>query len=120
MKYLLNLSIAALLLTALTGCISINGSHNWDGDNWETNQEKNRKAISELAVGTERSAVLLRLATPSFSEAFVKDGEEYTVLFYRTHHSNSDGETTKVETTPLIFKNDKLIGWGAEVLASLL
>ena len=119
MKYLLNISIITVLLASLGGCISVNGHHSWDDSDWKDSQEVNRKIISELAIGTERSNVLMRLETPSFSEAFVKDGEEYSVLFYRTHHSKSDGETSKDETTPLIFKNDKLIGWGTDVLSSI-
>lgn len=118
MKFLLKLSTLTLLLASLGGCISINGDHDWD-QNWKNNQETNRKYISELSLATQRSAVLMHLNTPSFSEAFVKDGEEYNVLFYRTHHVSSDSETTKDETTPLVFKNDKLMGWGHEVLASL-
>jgi len=119
MKTLLKLATAAVLLTSLVGCISINGSHSWDDKDWKDTQEVNRKIISELAIGTERSNALMRLGTPSFSEAFVKDGEEYSVLFYRTHHTESDGETRKDETTPLIFQNDKLIGWGDDVLSSM-
>jgi outer membrane protein assembly factor BamE (lipoprotein component of BamABCDE complex) len=118
MNQLLKLSLVGLLLTTLSGCISINGSHHGDGKDWKDNQESNRRVISELALGTERSNVLTRLGTPSFSEAFVKDDEQYNVLFYRTHLTKSDGKTTKDETTPLIFKNDTLIGWGNEVLSS--
>ena len=119
MKHLLNLSLITVLLASLGGCISINGTHHWDDKDWKDTQETNRKIISELVIGTERSNVLMRLGTPAFSEAFVKDDIEYGVLFYRTHHTESDGETTKDETTPLIFKNDKLIGWGADVLSSI-
>ncbi len=119
MKYLPKLSIIVVLLASLGGCISINGQHSWDDSSWKDDQEANRKVISELSLGTERSSVLMRLDTPSFSEAFVKDGEEYSVLYYRTHHAKSDGETTKSETTPLVFKNDKLIGWGDDVLSSI-
>ena len=118
MKSFFKLSTITLLLSFLGGCISINGSHNWDGD-WEDTQKVNRKYISELTIGTQRSAVLMHLDTPSYSEAFVQDGREYNVLFYRTHHVSSDGDTTKDETTPLIFENDKLMGWGHEVLAKL-
>ena len=118
MKLLLKLSTLTLLLASLGGCISINGNHDWDED-WENKQQVNRKYISELSLGTERSAVLLRLDTPSFSEAFIKEGQEYNVLFYRTHHVSSDGDTLKDETTPLVFKNNKLIGWGHEMLSSL-
>ena len=41
------------------------------------------------------------------------------VLFYRTNHKHSDGETTRDETTPLVFRNDQLVGWGTRVYESL-
>jgi hypothetical protein len=45
------------------------------------------------------------------------DGATYQVLYYRTHRTHSDGETTKDETTPLVFKDSALIGWGMDALA---
>ena len=119
MKNLLKLSVMTALLVSLVGCISINGTHSWDDKDWKGDQEANRKIIAELVIGTERSNVLTRMGTPSFSEAFVKSDDHYSILFYRTHHFESDGETTKNETTPLVFENDKLIGWGDDVLASI-
>ena len=119
MNYLLKISLIGLLLGSLGGCISINGSHSWDDKDWESNQAENRKIISELVIGAERSNVLTRMGTPSFSEAFVKDDDQFNILFYRTHHTDSDGETTKDETTPLVFENDKLIGWGDDILSSV-
>jgi hypothetical protein len=118
MKFLLKLTTLTLLIASLGGCISINGGHDWDS-NWENKQQANRKYISELSLGTQRSAVLMQLDTPSFSEAFVQEGGEYSVLFYRTHHVRSDGDTTRDETTPLVFENNKLMGWGHEMLTSL-
>ena len=67
----------------------------------------------------ERSQVVGRLGAPHFSEAFTRDGEEFRVLFFRTRHRHSDGETSRDETTPLVFRNDTLIGWGDDVLASV-
>lgn len=118
MKFLLKLTTLTLLIASLGGCISINGNHDWDS-NWEKKQNVNRTYINELSLGTQRSAVLMQLDTPSFSEAFVHKGKEYSVLFYRTHRISSDGATTKDETTPLVFKNDKLMGWGNELLSSI-
>ena len=43
---------------------------------------------------------------------YSKDGETVQVLFYRTHHQKSDGKTTKDECTPLVFKQNRLTGWG--------
>jgi outer membrane protein assembly factor BamE (lipoprotein component of BamABCDE complex) len=119
MKKLGSITLVAFLLAALGGCISINGEHNWDDNDWRKDQELNRKIISELVIGTQRANVLNRMGTPNFSEAFVKDAQQYSVLFYRTHHIESDSSTTKEETTPLVFKDDKLIGWGADVLSSI-
>ena len=47
------------------------------------------------------------------------DGEEVQVLFYRTNHKHSDSGTTRDETTPLVFRNDQLAGWGTRVYESL-
>lgn len=46
-------------------------------------------------------------------------GRRHRVLFFRTQHRHSDGETSRDETTPLVFRNDTLIGWGDDVLASI-
>jgi outer membrane protein assembly factor BamE (lipoprotein component of BamABCDE complex) len=119
MKKLGRITLVAFLLAALGGCININGESGWDNGDWKKDQELNRKIISELVIGTERANVLNRMGTPSFSEAFLKGEQQYNVLFYRTHHVKSDGMTTKDETTPLVFKEDKLIGWGEDVLSSV-
>lgn len=34
------------------------------------------------------------------------------ILRYRTHHRHSDGETTRDETTPLVFVDGTLAAWG--------
>ena len=116
-KSLLLLSMLALL----QGCVVIkgeSGSWDWD-DDWMDEQRENREAIASLALGTTRTEVIDLMGTPNASEAFSRDGVEYRVLFYRTHHRHSDGDTTRDETTPLIFKDDNLIGWGDGVLASI-
>ena len=109
----------ALSLVLLPGCVIVNGEPGWYSGDWEKEQRKNREAISELQIGMERSVVTNRLGSPNFSEAFIRDGDEFRVLFFRTRHRHSDGETSRDETTPLVFKNDTLIGWGDEVLASI-
>ena len=112
------LTIAALFVT-LSGCVVIKGEHGWVDDNWEEEQRQNREAIARLELGMERNDVITRMNTPNYSEAFSREGDEYRVLFFRTQHRHSDGRTTRDETTPLIFKNDNLIGWGHEVLAAI-
>ncbi len=111
--------IAALLVSALaTGCVYVDGDVTKDED-WQVTQDKNRNLISELELGMSRSEVIGRLGTPNDSEAFTSGGEEVRVLFYRTRHADSDGETTRSETTPLVFRGGKLVGWGDAVYAEL-
>lgn len=117
MKTLSKLTLAAFLATSLSGCVLVVDDH--DFDSWKSQQRENREMINGLALQTERSSVLLKLGQPNFSEAFIKGDDKYQVLYYRTQHRHSDGATSKDETTPLIFKNGKLIGWGNKTLASV-
>ena len=109
----------AILFSNLSGCVIVNGEPGWYGSDWEDEQRENREIISNLEIGMERTQVVSKLGTPNFSEAFTRDGDEFRVLFFRTQHRHSDGDTTRDETTPLVFRNDTLIGWGNEVLASV-
>jgi outer membrane protein assembly factor BamE (lipoprotein component of BamABCDE complex) len=119
MKFLLNSSLALILATSLSGCIVIGDRDNWNDNDWEKTQQKNREIISDLQLNSELKSVRLKLGAPNFSEAFTHSGETFRVLYYRTQHRHSDGDTTKDETTPLVFKNDKLIGWGNDALTKL-
>jgi len=110
------------LLSLLSGCVIVAGDGDRDGSwdissDWEDTQKSNLKHINSLTLGAERTAVLTQMGNPSFTEAFQNNnGNIYTTLFYRTHKAHGDGKTTKDETTPLVFKNDKLIGWGNDAL----
>ena len=119
MSRIVKLITASMAVLSLSGCIIIGGEHGWDSGDWKVEQARNREVISQLQIGAERSAVIDRLGAPNFSEAYTRDGEEYRVLFYRTQRRHSDGDTTRDETTPLVFRNDSLIGWGDEVYASV-
>lgn len=120
MKIIQNLLIAFALAFSLSGCIVVGGD-GWDrnnNDNWQKHQKENRNIISQLELNETRQSILEQLGAPDFSEAFSKGDDSYRVLFYRTQHEHSDGDTTKDETTPLIFRNDRLIGWGQDALNS--
>ena len=108
-RRLLTLAFAALFLS---GCvISIDGD--WEDDEyWAKRQRENREAIADLELGLRRATVEERLGTPDFVEAFVRGADEFEVLYYRTHRSHGDGETTRDETTPLVFVGGDLVGWG--------
>jgi len=117
MKLVLNLVIATLLAVSVSGCVVIGGG-DWSDDNkhWKERQKNNLTVINQLEINDSRQSILEQLGAPDFSEAFSKDGDNYRVLFYRTQHEHSDGETSKDETTPLVFKNDQLVGWGQDAL----
>lgn len=119
MKILLNTILVTLMATSLTGCIVIDSNDHGNREDWQITQRENNKIISSLELQTPRKNVVSQLGAPSFSEAFSLDGNEFKVLYYRTQHQHSDGDTTKDETTPLIFKNDQLIGWGEASLRKL-
>lgn len=109
---------AAGLAMALTGCV-INVSDDgveW-GEDWKERQEFNRQVISRLEIGQSRAEVEDRLGEPDFTEAYSRDGAEYHILHYRTQHRHSDGETTRDETTPLVFRDGRLEGWGDSIYA---
>lgn len=119
MKRVVKPLVAVAAALSLSGCIVIGSEHTWDNSDWKDEQKRNREVISQLQIGAERSAVMERLGAPNFSEAYTREGDEYRVLFYRTQRRHSDGDTTRDETTPLVFRNDSLIGWGQEVYVSV-
>lgn len=79
---------------------------------WREREIFNRKYIGRLELGSPSGEVLRLLGPPDLSEAITTSAGELVVYFYRTHHVKSDGVTTRDETTPLIFRNEKLLAWG--------
>lgn len=121
-----SLLAAALIAPFLTGCVIAvsdgEAETHWAGKNsssWETKNKNNREAISELAMDSSYQSVLTKLKTPDFTELLKKGDDVYQILFYVTHSVHSDGKTTKDECTPLIFKNDKLVGMGESALGMI-
>jgi len=106
--------IAAALAVTLSGCvIAVDGDHDYSEDsNWKKTQRFNQEQVNKLQMGMSADDIRTLMGAPDFSESFTKDGETVQVLFYRTHHEKSDGKTTKEECTPLIFKQNRLTGWG--------
>jgi hypothetical protein len=107
------LLIAALAAPLLTGCVIAvsdgEAQTHWAGNSssWEEHHQFNRESISGLTLDT------------SYQNVLKKDGDVYQVLFYATHSIHSDGKMTKDECTPLVFKNEKLIGVGDSIYNSL-
>lgn len=111
--------IAIPLTMSLTGCVIVSTDEDtraeWMNDaseKWQKVQKENKRKIAQLEVGDSYESVRASMGTPEFNEAFSSDNKEYQVLFYRTRHRHSDGETSKDECTPLIFTDGKLSSWG--------
>ena len=119
MHLLAKTTVAAALIASLSGCIVIgggsNGSVSYDSD-WKKLQEKNSDYIATLSLSENIDVVIGELGLPSLSEAYVDGNSEVRVLYYRTQHVHSDGKTTKDETTPLVFIDGQLKGWGESAL----
>lgn len=122
MKQSLKMALVAIPLTfSLTGCIIVSTDEGHEADwissydsssDWKQEQRVNKQRIAKLEVGDSFSSVREEMGTPEFNEAFTEDGKNYQVIFYRTNHKRSDGETTKDECTPLIFVDGVLESWG--------
>lgn len=79
---------------------------------WEDRQRFNRIHIGKLELGDTRKYIVSELGSPDISEAKQVSNTTLSLLYYRTHHVNSDGKTTKDECTSLLFKDGFLIAWG--------
>lgn len=107
-----------LLLLALTasitsGCvITVNTDDEYDDNDWKSRQVRNERAINRMELGRSESSIARELGEPDFVDAFSRDGQAFKVLYYRTHRVRDDGVTTRNETTPLVFVDGVLVGWG--------
>ncbi len=107
--------LAAILLssTALSGCVVAIGNDGFQEDEqWEQAQRRNDRYIDGVQLGTSINAVRADLGEAEFQDSFQRDGEVFDVLYYRTHHRHSDGKTTRDETTPMVFVDGRLVGYG--------
>ena len=114
MHRLVTIIVSLLLSTALSGCVIAIGNDggNNDGADWQVRQDRNNRYISQLELGTSLRAVKLDLGEPDFNESFQRNGDTYQVIYYRTQRIHDDGKTTRDETTPFVFIDMTLVGWG--------
>jgi hypothetical protein len=112
-KITTNLALLALLGTALSGCVVAIGNDGMDeDDDWQQRQERNSRYIRQLDLGQSMNLIESELGTPDFNESFQRDGETFQILYYRTRQAKEDGKTSMDETTPLVFIDNSLVGWG--------
>ncbi|NKF51094.1 DUF3192 domain-containing protein [Shewanella sp. WXL01] len=116
-KLLASIIIATTTL-GLSGCVLNVGDHKSakNHDYWEVQQEKNRANLTKLSMGMTKEQVLVIMGTADFTEAYLSnDGDakqEVQVYFYRTQWTKGDGKTTKDECTPVVLRDNALVGWG--------
>ena len=87
---------------------------------WDDRETYNKQTISGLDIGQTKQDILDLLGQADFSEAKQYAQGTLTILFYRTQRKHSDGQTTRDECTPLLFKNGQLIAWGIETYQQYL
>lgn len=108
--------LTIICLTAiLSGCVIAVDTDKWSdehGEKWEHRQDANKAAIEAMTLGRTLDSVTAQLGEPDFRDTFQRGDEAFVVLFYRTQREKGDGRTTRDETTPLVFVDDKLVGWG--------
>ncbi|MBB1438712.1 DUF3192 domain-containing protein [Shewanella sp. SG41-4] len=81
---------------------------------WDDRQAFNLQKMSEVSFGQSLDEIRTLLGSADFVEAKTGIDGQYQVMYYRTHHIKSDGETTKEECTPLLFRDNLLIAWGQD------
>jgi outer membrane protein assembly factor BamE (lipoprotein component of BamABCDE complex) len=73
----------------------------------------NYSHVNELKTGMSKAEVLGIMGPPGSTESGEYRGGHYTVFFYLTHSMDfSESNTVRNGYTPLVFKNDRLIGIG--------
>ena len=89
----------------------------------------NKERLNELEIGMSKDEVLIIMGTKRFSiesspftienpfriEVQSSDKNIYRVLYYYTDLVKADGFITDDELTPVILKNNNLVGWGRDV-----
>jgi len=71
---------------------------------------RTKEKIETFKKGMTQQEVIAELGEPIKGEVYCKPN----VLFYYTDPQWSDGNMTSDECTPMVFENNKLIGWGTE------
>lgn len=113
--------IGLVLLVSLASAwaMHLRGETFFDPDDPKQVELRARTTLAALKPGAPIDEVLGPLGAPDFTQMFTVDGQTWRVLRYRTHRVHADGETTRDETTPVIFRDGLLIGIGDEAIAYL-
>ena len=92
-------ALTAVALLLLTACGMEERAHN-------------RQGVANLNKGMTKQEVTSLLGQPLTDEVY----NEPDVWFYYTECRWSDGAITRDECTPVVFENDRVVGWGHDFL----
>ena len=99
MRDLRSLAAAAAVCLALCSCGGVAGF----GE-----RSANRSHVKELKHNMTKAEVFAVMGEPLSKEKYHQEN----VWFYYTDWQWADTNITSDECTPLVFENDKLVGWG--------
>ncbi|NVJ50388.1 MAG: DUF3192 domain-containing protein [Gammaproteobacteria bacterium] len=108
----LMLAATVTLSLMLSGCVI--AIHDGERESYSATQEAQSLAfsVSDLIIGSSINEVVDQLGGAVDSEGFERNGKTYIVLYYVFNTSRNSA------TTPLVFVDGKLVGWGHQVLES--
>ncbi|MEE2715892.1 MAG: DUF3192 domain-containing protein [SAR324 cluster bacterium] len=80
-------------------------------------REQNRQNLSRLSIDMSRTEVLRIMRQPYRTELMrMPGGETVELLLYYTDLKAADNAITDDELTPVVLKDDKVVGWGWTLL----
>jgi hypothetical protein len=113
------LGVILLLVLMVWGC----------GSSLEQLRTRNRENLLRLSLGMSKFDVLQIMGTETVESVNNpyrvetpkgKDGELYEVLFYHTDKKKKSDLISDSELTPIVFKDNVLIGWGWAFLSEVV
>ncbi len=105
--------MAWLHLILVLGMVTIGCGEQVLYQRFEKKMWANYVHINEVKTGMRTSEVVGIMGPPGIRESGDYGGGHYTIYFYLTHSMDfPDSNTVRNGYTPLVFKNDRLVGIG--------
>jgi hypothetical protein len=80
---------------------------------------KTNANLMKLNTGMSQDEAVTIMGTPTLSERYeAADGNQVSILYYRTERKKTTVLSAKDECTPVVFMNGKLVGWGDRLTAA--
>jgi len=80
---------------------------------------KTNANLMRLKTGMSQDEAMTIMGPPTLSERYdAADGNQVSILYYRTERKKTTVLSAKDECTPVVFMNGKLVGWGDRLTAA--